>query len=222
MKRINKINSTIVLLISAAIVLFGNNGCSPKNGSNEKDVKKTCEISASAFELKTDMRKLWEEHSFWTRNVILCIIDDLPGTEQAIKRLLQNQVDIGNAIKPYYGEEAGEKLTELLYPHVIIGEEVIKAIKSGNAMVLEETNKRWYANADEIAEFLNNANPNWELAAMKMMMYEHLKLTSDIVAQRVEKNYVADVAAHDKTREAILDMADMLSEGIIKQFQEKF
>src|SRR5688572_27231910 len=72
----------------------------------------------SGHVLKADMRKLWEDHVVWTRNVILCITDGLPGADQAVKRLLQNQTDIGNAIKPYYGEEAGNKLTELLTPHI--------------------------------------------------------------------------------------------------------
>src|SRR5688572_23663567 len=65
----------------------------------------------SACDLKSDMRKLWEDHIIWTRNVIFNIIDGLPGTTEAVNRLLQNQVDIGNAIKPYYGESAGNQLT---------------------------------------------------------------------------------------------------------------
>jgi hypothetical protein len=50
------------------------------------------------------MHKLWEDHIVWTRNVILNIMDDLPGTDQAVNRLLSNQDDIGNAVKPFYGE----------------------------------------------------------------------------------------------------------------------
>ena len=222
MKKIINIISITTPMIVVIIMLMSYAGCSSNDEPLGNSIKNTVLISETAFELKINMRKLWEEHSFWTRNVILCLVDDLPGTEPAVQRLLQNQVDIGNAFKPYYGEEAGEKLTKLLYPHVVIGEEVIKAAKSGNTEVLEEANKRWYANADEICEFLSDANPNWELAPMKMMMHDHLKLTSDVVAQRVNKDYDADVVAHDQAREEILVMADMLSEGIIKQFQEKF
>src|SRR6478736_160815 len=64
---------------------------------------------SGAVILKTNMRHLWEDHITWTRNVIFCLVGDLPGADQAVKRLLQNQIDIGNAIKPYYGEEAGKK-----------------------------------------------------------------------------------------------------------------
>lgn len=222
MKKIINIISVTAPLLVVFILLMGYAGCSSNDSPLENSAKNTIVISQTANELKTNMRKLWEEHSFWTRNVILCFVDDLPGTEPVVERLLQNQVDIGNAFKPYYGEEFGNKLTKLLYPHVLIGEEVIKALKSGNTAVLEEANKRWYENADDISEFLNNVNPGWELAPMKMMMHEHLKLTSDVVVQRVNKNYAADVVAHDKAREEILVMADMLSEGLLKQYPEKF
>ena len=45
-------------------------------------------------ELRTGMRQLWEDHVTWTRNVILCVMDGLPGTDQAVARLLKNQDDI--------------------------------------------------------------------------------------------------------------------------------
>ena len=168
------------------------------------------------------MRKLWEDHVTWTRNVILCLVDDLPGTDQAVKRLLQNQVDIGNAIKPYYGEDAGKKLTDLLTPHITIAAEVVKAAKAGNTAALDDANKRWQANADQISAFLSNANPAWDLEQMKMMMNDHLKLTTDEAVQRIKKNYDADVVAYDKVHDEILKMSDMLSDGIVKQFPEKF
>jgi len=168
------------------------------------------------------MRKLWEDHVMWTRNVIFCLVDRLPGKDQAVNRLLQNQVDIGNAIKPYYGEEAGKKLTNLLYPHITIVAEVVNAAKDGNTAALDEANKKWYVNADEISEFLSKANPNWGLEEMKMMMHEHLKLTTDEAVQRIKKDYDADVIAYDKVHEAILKMSDMLADGIVKQFPEKF
>ena len=63
--------------------------------------------ASKAEQLRMGMHKLWEDHIVWTRNVILNIMDDLPGTDQAVARLLQNQDDIGNAVKPFYGEAGG-------------------------------------------------------------------------------------------------------------------
>jgi hypothetical protein len=176
----------------------------------------------NAERLRMNMRKLWEDHVTWTRNVILCIADELPGSEQAVKRLLQNQDEIGNAIKPFYGEEAGKKLTDLLYTHIKVAAEVVKAAKAGDTKTLETVNKTWFANADDISGFLSLANPNWKLADMKMMMDEHLKLTTDEAVQRIKKDYDSDVIAYDKVHDEILKMSDMLTDGIIKQFPDKF
>lgn len=179
-------------------------------------------MSASSFQLKTDMRQLWEDHVTWTRNVILCLTDNLPGTDQAVKRLLKNQDDIGNAISSFYGEAAGKQLTQLLYGHINIAAEVVLAAKAGDNVKLADVNKRWFANADEIPEFLSKANPKWELADMKKMMHDHLNLTTDEAVQRLQKNYDADIIAYDKVHKEILEMSDMLAEGIVQQFPEKF
>jgi hypothetical protein len=176
----------------------------------------------AAEELRTSMRKLWEDHITWTRNVILNIMDDLGGTDQAVNRLLQNQVDIGNAIKPVYGEKAGSQLTVLLKEHITTAADLLKAAKTGDNTAFENANKKWFANADAISVFLNKANPHWKLADMKSMMHDHLKLTTDEAVARLKKDYAADVAAYDKVHSEILEMSDMLANGIIKQFPSKF
>ena len=179
-------------------------------------------VSNSAAALKTDMRKLWEDHVVWTRNVIFCIIDDLPGTDQAVQRLLKNQDDIGNAIKPVYGEEAGKKLTELLREHITVAADLLTAAKKGDNAAFEAANKKWFQNADEISMFLSKANPNWKLDDMKKMMHDHLQLTTDEAVARIKKDYAADVRAYDMVHDEILMMSDMLADGIIKQFPDKF
>ena len=216
MKKTVRMFSAVALVMAILI----SNSTSAQKPMKMAAPKAPAVMSASA--LKTNMRKLWEDHIVWTRNVILCITDDLPGTDQAVKRLLQNQVDIGNAIKPYYGEEAGKKLTDLLTPHITIAAEVVKAAKTNNSAALADADKRWHANADQISEFLSIANPHWALADMKMMMNDHLKLTTDEAVQRIKENYDADVMAYDKVHNEILKMSDMLSDGIVKQFPDKF
>jgi hypothetical protein len=168
------------------------------------------------------MRKLWEDHITWTRVFIISAAADLPDKAAATERLLQNQVDIGNAIKPYYGDAAGGKLTTLLKEHITTAAEVVAAAKANDKAKLDDANKRWFANADQLADFLSGANPNWPAAEMKKMMREHLDLTTAEVVARLKGDWKADVAAYDRVHEQILHMADMLSEGIVKQHSAKF
>lgn len=194
-------------LLAASVNVFGQ-----PNGNN----KSTC------CDLKSDMRKLWEDHIIWTRNVILNIIDELPGTTQAVDRLLQNQDDIGNAIKPFYGDAAGTQLSTLLRQHITIAADLLTALDDGNTAAFNTANAQWIANADAIAAFLSGANPNWPLAEMKSMLYDHLNLTAAEALARKNANYTADVTAFENVHIQILNMADMLTQGIIKQFPNMF
>jgi hypothetical protein len=170
-----------------------------------------------------EMRKLWEDHITWTRLVIIGVFEELPDLNESVERLLQNQVDIGNAIKPFYGEEAGDQLTALLTDHILIAAEILQAAKSGNTDAMNEAIERWYANADDIAEFLNAANPkHWPLEEMKAMMRKHLDLTLQEAVAYLEGDYTASIAFYDQVHIQALEMADMLSEGIIRQFPQMF
>jgi len=172
---------------------------------------------------RADMRKLWEDHITWTRLYIVDAIGGLPEKDSTAQRLLQNQVDLGNAIKPFYGDAAGTKLTGLLRDHILIAAELIDAAKEGDNAKKEDANRRWFANADEIAGFLTGANPkNWPADASRTMMHDHLNLTTQEVVAHLQKDWAADIAAYDKVHAQILHMADMLSSGIEKQFPNKF
>ena len=169
------------------------------------------------------MRKLWEDHITWTRVFIISAAADLPDKDAVTQRLLQNQVDIGNAVKPYYGAAAGDQLTALLKDHILISADVVAAAKANDQAKLADANRRWSANADQIADFLNKANPkNWPDAEMRTMMHDHLKLTTDEAVARLHSDWAGDVRAYDAVHQQILSMADMLSTGIIKQFPDKF
>jgi hypothetical protein len=173
-------------------------------------------------DLREAMRKLWEDHITWTRLYIVSATADLPEKDATAKRLLQNQTDIGNAVKPFYGDAAGDKLTALLKDHILIAVDIIDAAKKGDAAKKDEAVRRWTANADDIATFLSGANSkNWPQAEMKKMMRDHLDFTTAELVAHLQKDWPGDVAAYDKVHEQILKMADMLSDGIIKQFPSK-
>jgi hypothetical protein len=178
--------------------------------------------ATKADELRAGMRRLWEDHITWTRLFMVSALGDLPDKAATTDRLLQNQVDIGNAIKPYYGDAAGNKLAALLKDHILIAADIVTAAKGNDTAKLESSKTRWVANADEIAAFLSGANPrNWPAADMKAMMREHLDVTTAELMARLHKDWPADVAAYDKVHAQILKMADMLAAGIARQHPEK-
>jgi hypothetical protein len=172
------------------------------------------------------MRQLWEDHIVWTRQFIVSAATepgDLPDIGPTTDRLLANQTDIGNAFKPYYGDEVGEAVTALLREHILTAADLIAAAKAGDTAAVEAASAAWYANADEIATALNGLNPkNWPLDVMKSHMKDHLDLTLAEAVARLQGRYDDDIAAYDEVHAQILEMADMLSDGIIAQFPATF
>ncbi len=180
-------------------------------------------LTAKAVALRTELRKLWEDHITWTRLAIISLETGAPDTNATVARLLQNQVDIGNAVKPFYGKRAGDELTKELRQHILIAADVIAAAKAGDGAKLADAQSRWLRNADTIAAVLHSVNPRyWKLAALKAEMHMHLDLTTQEAVARLQGNWAADVAAYDKVHLHILHMSDLLSSGIVKQFPARF
>lgn len=178
--------------------------------------------NSAALKMHDEMRMLWEDHISYTRSYMISAIDGLPDGDAVATRLLQNQDDIGKAIEPYYGKEAGSKLAALLRDHILIAADVIKAAKAKDAASLSSHQQRWTANGKDIAVFLSGANPNWKQAELEGMMQEHLELLADQVSARLNKDWNAEIRAYDEGHLHILMMADALSDGITKQFPDKF
>ena len=179
-------------------------------------------MTKPAMEMGMAMRKLWEDHITYTRNYIISALGNLEDAQAIAGRLLRNQDDIGNAVKPFYGDAGGAKLTALLRDHILIAVEVVKAAQAGVAADLYAAGKKWTANADELADFLSGANPNWPKAEMADMLHKHLDYTTQEVVSRLKKDWAGDIVAYDKGHAHMLMFADMLTHGIIMQFPAKF
>jgi hypothetical protein len=177
---------------------------------------------SSATALRQDMRKLWTDHVIWTRDYIIAAVGDQPDASAAATRLMKNQDDIGAAVASYYGKPAGDKLTALLKEHITIAVDIIKFAKAGDKASQQQADAKWKQNAEDIADFLAKANPNWPRATLVDMMNRHLSTTTDEVVARLTRNWDADVRAFDAVYSHILVMSDALSDGLIKQFPAKF
>lgn len=179
-------------------------------------------LSPKMVQLKGAMQKAWIDHTIWTRSYIVSAMSDRPDQKDVLDRLLQNQQDIGNAIKPYYGEAAGNQLANLLKEHILIAVKIVAAAKAGNQADIKKWDAAWHKNADDIAKFLSAANPNWPFKTLQDMLYTHLQLVTEIVLNCLKGDWKADIAATDKNEIHLIHLADLLTEGIVKQFPEKF
>jgi len=179
----------------------------------------SAKISKSAADLNNQLRMLWEQHVFWTRLTILSMVFDFPDVDLVTQRLLRNPKDFETLLRPLYGDAIASKFST---DHLVIASQLVKAAKAGNSAAAQDAEKRWYANADEIATFLAEVNPYWSFEQWRSMLHEHLALTKNEAVDMLEQNYSDGISTFDKIEQQALTMADVMTSGIVRQFANKF
>ncbi|TXH21662.1 MAG: hypothetical protein E6Q95_03430 [Chitinophagaceae bacterium] len=169
------------------------------------------------------MHKLWADHMQYTYATVDAYFNNTTALQSSLTRLLKNQEDIGAAIVPFYGQAAGNQLTALLKDHINGAVPVLDAAKNNNQAALDQAITNWRKNAKEIADFLSTANPqSWELEHTRMHMDDHITKTIAYAVNLLQKNYTQAVVNYDAAFEDMMHFAASLSEGIAKQFPQKF
>jgi hypothetical protein len=220
------VTAAVVIAVAAAIPAYAVSQGDHAHGHAQSSAAHHAHahaVTARQLAFHDAMRKLWEDHVTWTRLAIVSYISELPDLQATEARLLSNQADIGNAIKPFYGKKAGAKLTSLLKQHILGAVDLMAAAKAGDNAAVAKASSAWNANGHQIADFLSSANPrNWPRKEMRSMMQTHLDQTLKEAVDRLGGKHAAEVRDYDAIHAHILEMADMLSAGIIKQFPARF
>jgi hypothetical protein len=273
------------------------------------------------------MRELWNDHIVYTRNFIVSAAAGVADTAEVTQRLLRNQDEIGEAIKPYYGDAAGSQLASLLRNHIQLAAKTVGVAKGNTTQTsmnvpmnmqdttvqnlppsnraenrmadttkmrtnrdtvqiksnsqyptdagrLNDTTKAragtdttrakqqiqqgqyptaradqgvvqkgeyvqnaqltdstalnqaiaaLRANGDSIATLLSTANPRgFARTTMQGAIQMHLNLLLQEATAHLKRDWSGSIAAFDQSVDQALQMADMLSEGIMKQFPSRF
>jgi len=215
-----RLTRTAIMLAMAGVMLFAAPGC------NKKDKEESLTIPTLNTDgyknLNSAMRKLWTDHMQWTYATVDAFYNNPDALQAHLDRLLQNQEDIGAAIVPYYGQAAGDSLAALLTTHITQAPSVLQAAKDNNQAALDAALANWNANAEDIADFLAAANPNWLQGHLRAEMKGHITQTTAYAVDLLQKDYPKAIADYEIAFHHMMHLADQLSTGIAQQFPGKF
>jgi hypothetical protein len=90
-------------------------------------------------------------------------------------------------------------------------------------LALAQAETAWFANGRQVADFLDAADPRFlSRSAARRMMNIHLNQVIEQGVDELKGDYAADAQAFAPHIRHILDMADMISGGIIRQLPGRF
>lgn len=172
----------------------------------------------SLLYLNNLIRQLWTEHISWARIAILSLYTNAPDIKFVTDRLYRNADDFGALFSDFYGPEIGKRIAKLMTEHLAISIDLVHAIRDNDKAKINELDRRWYLNADAIADALNSINPGWNKQIVKNMMYDHLDLTKREIIDVFSNKYRESIATYDEKANQAALIADMLLEGLLLQF----
>lgn len=216
LSRPRKSTAKLLSLVAALVILvMSMTGCEKESMPSHDSTKKN--------QLKTAMRTLWSDHMTWTYATVNAFFNNKNSLQPTLNRLLQNQKDIGAAIVPFYGKAAGDQLANLLTTHIQQAVPVLQAAQAGDQTALGNALADWNQNAKDIANFLSTANPNnWPKKELEDMMLAHISTTVTYSVDLLKGDFQASISNYELANHHMMMMADMLADGIAKQFPDKF
>lgn len=172
-----------------------------------------------AFEEQVE--HLWCKTVDYTRNAIISILSGLEDIDAVIARIMSLQEDIGNAVAPYYGDEAATAVTSLLKQHVSTLLDIVRNIRNGgNTEALEAALQ---VNIDSIATFLDGADPdNWPKDVVLGLLKKHVECALKEARARFAKDWTSEFVAYEECKANIEKLAYAMADGIVEKFPEAF
>ena len=185
--------------------------------------KEAAKFTPKTVDLRLALRDLWVGHIFWVRNVVLTTkLGDATAAKVAEEQAVQNAKNIANSITPYYGKEAADKLFNLLAGHYGAIKEYMTAVYAGNKQGADAARNKLLKNGEEIAAFLSSANPNWPKEALLSALAAHAGHHMAQIEAINGKNWPSEAQTWEPMKNHIYTIADVLANGIVKQFPSKF
>jgi hypothetical protein len=136
-------------------------------------------------------------------------------------QVVANAHSFGHAIEPFYGASAGGALFKLLAGHYGAIRAYLVATAAGDTAGIAAATQSLTSNAEDIAVFLSDANPNLPKDAVLGLLLAHGGHHIQQVQELKANDYAAEAKTWETMKDHIYVIADAMSTALGKQFAKK-
>lgn len=182
------------------------------NGQNQNTVQR------DEIDLNNDMRKAWQQHNYWARMYMTSLYNTLGDLNEVGTRLMQTPEDIASVYDKFYPLSVINQLTALLTEHTRLTGEVMKATQHPEMAGMENVERQWYQNAEQVAKLLSSINSEYSYDDILKALTRHLDMTKRQMLAALNQEFDEEIRIFDESENQILEMADYLTNGLLEQF----
>lgn len=188
---------------------------SNSNGAQENETETESQSNLTVADLLADMGLVWLDQIFWTRMYLMSVDADAADQNPVEERLLQTADEITDVFAKYLPLQITRQLRNLLMEHIEMTAEIIRMLKSGNMTNYDELIKNWYANANQIAVVLGNANPYFAGRETRNVLLNHLDRTREEIEHQINGEYAQSIETFRDLEQQTLNMAEYFARGLL-------
>lgn len=172
----------------------------------------------SKEDLRNVLRKYFTDYSMWMRSLIVSRVSNLGDQEVIVNRILEIPIDLSRLFQIYYGKEMTDVFENMFRTNIKLTINLIEAVISGDTASFNRTMAIWGANTKALTSQMALMNPSWNQKQLENLFSYLLSMTLEEVKERKNKQYADEVYQYDNIEYFVLMIADILWNGMVKQF----
>lgn len=208
-----------IILFASVTAALGLNTIGCSRSTDETPSQEPSAASKDA--LQDEMRLLWTQHAAWTRTLLVETLAGSSSTPHAKVRLREVHADLGDAVRPYFGDESADELTDLLEAESAAAIKLFESAQAQDQAAVTEATIEWRAQSRAIAELFANQSTSWDQEALRKTFDAHIDTTLAQVSARLEGDWAADIRAFDQLEDRNVVIADAITQGLAEAFPEQ-
>lgn len=160
--------------------------------------------------LKLEQDRLWNDHYWYTRQVVRDAAAKDKCLDVDLKALYENQTNLGNNFaKLTHCKRAGKKLAEELTIHITIAVQIVTA--AINNQPIDKLYLQWKKNATDIANVYHKYNECIRFKKINRLLQEHLETTLNEAVAIIRGDCKTSYETGEIAQEHALMMADYIN-----------